>query len=128
MARHYKQSRADRMDESLGERRGRESSKKQSYASRRHESEGARHSMSMPRDHARGSRKEDTQMYHEGRGYYGEGHGEFANMPQREEMRRYPDPYSNLVESDYPDTLREIDRDMHDNMRNVERQRSDSMY
>lgn len=124
MARHYKQSRNDRLDESLGERRGRESSKKQSYKSRRDESRGA--SMHMPRDHARG--EDGTQMYHEGKGYYGEGYGHFANLPPREEMRPYPDPYANMVESDYPDTLREIDRDIHDNYSNIERQRSDSMY
>ena len=37
-----RQSRSDRLDESLGERRGKESGKKQSYADRRHESEGSR--------------------------------------------------------------------------------------
>jgi hypothetical protein len=36
-----KQTAADRLDESLGERRGAESTKSQSFASRRHESEGA---------------------------------------------------------------------------------------
>lgn len=35
-----KQTKADKMDESLGMRRGKESTKKQSMASRRHESEG----------------------------------------------------------------------------------------
>jgi len=40
MARKYKQSKASRLDESLGERRGKESTKSQSLASRRHESEG----------------------------------------------------------------------------------------
>lgn len=35
-----KQSKADRMDESLGMRRGKESKKKQSYKSRRDESKG----------------------------------------------------------------------------------------
>jgi len=38
----YGQSRADRMDESLGMRRGKESSKMQSYKSRRDESMGAK--------------------------------------------------------------------------------------
>lgn len=37
-----RQSKSSRMDESLGERRGKESSKSQSYASRRNESEGAK--------------------------------------------------------------------------------------
>ena len=36
-----KQTAADKLDESLGERRGAESTKSQSFASRRHESEGA---------------------------------------------------------------------------------------
>ena len=36
-----KQTAADRLDESLGERRGKESTKTQSYASRRKESRGA---------------------------------------------------------------------------------------
>ena len=36
-----KQSKESKMDESLGVRRGKESTKSQSYASRRHESEGA---------------------------------------------------------------------------------------
>lgn len=38
-----KQSRASKMDESLGMKRGKESDKKQSYASRRHEEEGSHH-------------------------------------------------------------------------------------
>lgn len=37
-----KQGKNARLDESLGERRGKESSKKQSMASRRHESRGAK--------------------------------------------------------------------------------------
>lgn len=36
-----RQSKADKMDESLGMRRGKESEKKQSYKSRRDESKGA---------------------------------------------------------------------------------------
>ena len=36
-----KQTAADKLDESLGERRGAESTKSQSFASRRHESTGA---------------------------------------------------------------------------------------
>jgi hypothetical protein len=36
-----KQTAADKLDESLGERRGAESTKSQSFASRRHESIGA---------------------------------------------------------------------------------------
>ena len=36
-----KQTAADKLDESLGERRGKESTKSQSFASRRHESIGA---------------------------------------------------------------------------------------
>lgn len=41
----YKQSRSDRMDESLGMRRGKESTKTQSYKSRRDESRGMKKSM-----------------------------------------------------------------------------------
>ena len=37
-----KQSKSDKMDESLGERRGKESDKKQSYKDRRDESKGAK--------------------------------------------------------------------------------------
>lgn len=37
-----RQTRSDRLDESLGERRGKESGKKQSYHDRRDESKGAR--------------------------------------------------------------------------------------
>ena len=37
-----KQSKISKMDESLGMRRGKESSKTQSYSSRRHESKGAK--------------------------------------------------------------------------------------
>ena len=40
-----KQSKKDRVDESLGMRRGKESSKKQSYKSRRDESAGMKKSM-----------------------------------------------------------------------------------
>lgn len=40
-----KQSKASRMDESLGMRRGKESSKKQSYVSRRKESKGMKKAM-----------------------------------------------------------------------------------
>ena len=36
-----KQTAADKLDESLGERRGAEDTKSQSFASRRHESKGA---------------------------------------------------------------------------------------
>ena len=36
-----KQTADDKLDESLGERRGKESTKSQSFASRRHESKGA---------------------------------------------------------------------------------------
>ena len=41
---HKKQSKSSRMDESLGERMGKESKKKQSYKSRRDESKGAKKS------------------------------------------------------------------------------------
>lgn len=38
----HKQSEASRTDESLGMRRGKESTKSQSYTSRRHESKGSK--------------------------------------------------------------------------------------
>lgn len=44
MKKMKKQSKADKMDESLGMRRGKESKKKQSYKSRRDESKGAKKS------------------------------------------------------------------------------------
>jgi len=40
-----KQTKKDKMDESLGMRRGKESTKKQSYKSRRHESTGMKKAM-----------------------------------------------------------------------------------
>ena len=43
-----KQSKASRMDESLGMRRGKESGKKQSYKSRRDESMGMKKAMKKP--------------------------------------------------------------------------------
>lgn len=46
-----KQTKKDKMDESLGMRRGKESTKKQSYKSRRHESTGMKKAL------ARGSSK-----------------------------------------------------------------------
>lgn len=72
MARRYHQSRSDRMDESLGSRRGKESSKKQSMKSRRDESMGMK-----------GEHYEDHPSQHMG-------HGDFANMPPREIMHEYP--------------------------------------
>lgn len=47
-----KQSKASKMDESLGMRRGKESTKKQSYKSRRDESEGMEKRMDMKQDRA----------------------------------------------------------------------------
>jgi len=121
MARHYKQSKADRLDESLGMRRGKESSKKQSYQSRRDESRGMkRHNDDMHKD-------ADTQMYHKGKAYYGPGYGEPSNMPQNVMMHKYPEPYPRL-KCDYADTMAEIDRDAIDNYKKVEAYPSDSMY
>lgn len=51
MAKRYYQSKADRMDESLGMRRGKESTKQQSYKDRRDESMGMKKSsMKMKRN------------------------------------------------------------------------------
>lgn len=44
-----RQTRADRLDESLGMRRGKESTKKQSYKSRRDESRGMKKAMRKKR-------------------------------------------------------------------------------
>lgn len=121
MAKHYKQGYNARLDESLGMRRGKESSKKQSYKSRRDESRGMRHHNAEAHEEA------DTQMYHKGSAYYGMGYGEPSNMPKEPVMREYPEPYPRLKE-DYPDTIMEIDRDMMDSFRKVEDHPSDSMY
>lgn len=91
MARRYHQSKADRMDESLGERRGKESSKKQSYKSRRHESAGMKKAM----DH------EDHPSKHMG-------HGEFANLPRHEIFQKYPKEKYNY--GAYDDTIYGIDQ------------------
>ncbi len=63
MAKRYHQSKSSRMDESLGERRGKESGKKQSYKSRRHESMGMKGGSHM-------SHGEDTlRGHHASMGY-----------------------------------------------------------
>lgn len=73
-------------------------------------------------------KKDETQMYHEGAGYYGKGHGKFANMPEDVEMRSYPDPYESLDNDAYADTVEEIDENQRYNNKKVRSQRSDSMY
>lgn len=116
MAKHYKQTRKDRRDESRGmkryerEREGRDS-----------------HALMLPRDSARGN-GDDTQMYHEGKGYYGPGYGHIANMPPYADLGMYPKSRKYLRTDDYPDTITEIDRDNDFNYGQVEKHRSDSMY
>jgi hypothetical protein len=123
MAKHYKQGYNSRLDESLGMRRGKESSKKQSYKSRRDESRGMRkHNADM---HSKADK--ETQLYHKGKDYYGPGYGEPSNLPQREIMHKYPEPYPSL-KTDYHDTITGIDDDLMDSFRKVERHPSDSMY
>lgn len=70
----------------------------------------------------------ETQMYHEGAGYYGKGHGKMANMPTEVEMKQYPNPYESLDNESYPDTLPEIDADQKFNNKQVRARRSKSMY
>lgn len=127
MGRHYKQDRNDRLDESLGMRRGKESGKKQSYKSRRDESRGMKKAMHRHNDDMHKKADDETQLYHRGKGYYGMGYGEPSNLPQHVEHHRYPEPYPRLKD-DYPDSIEEIDRDMMDNFKKVEAYPSDSMY
>lgn len=72
--------------------------------------------------------KKETQMYHEGAGYYGKGHGKFANMPEGVEMKSYPNPYESLDNDGYADTIEEIDADQKFNNKQVRARRSKSMY
>lgn len=65
MAKRYYQSKADRMDESLGERRGKESGKSQSYKSRRDESMGMRKSSKESRMHVMESMRDYDKPYKE---------------------------------------------------------------
>ena len=125
MPRHYKQNKADRLDESLGMRRGKESKKKQSYKSRRDESKGMK--KAMKRHNEDMHKDADTQMYHKGKGYYGKGYGQPSNLPQEVSHHSVPEPYPRL-KCDYADTMEEIDRDAVDNYRKVEAYPSDSMY
>lgn len=87
--------------------------------------------MMMPHDAAQDQNEgmgEQTQLYHMGKKYYGPGYGEASNLPQYPEMSYYPKGYKYLRTGDYPDTVREIDRDEEDNINNLNRQPSDSMY
>lgn len=120
MARHYKQTRKDRRDESRGMKRY-----ERDHDRDHHDSDA----LMMPRDHAENhSMYEDTQMYHMGRSYYGPGYGHPANMPPYPDIKYYPKEKQYLDTDDYPDTLREIDRDEDDNIEKVDHQPSESMY
>ena len=57
----YSQSKASRMDESLGMRRGKESSKSQSYKSRRDESMGMKNSARMGKGERNFDLRDNTQ-------------------------------------------------------------------
>ena len=84
-------------------------------------------SMSMPRDASKGI-GEETQMYHMGKAYYGKGYGEPSNLPKEVDMSQYPKARKYLDTENYPDTIREIDRDNDFNYGQVSRHLSDSMY
>lgn len=89
-----------------------------------------RKGMAEPRDieGSKPGKKGESQMYHEGSGYYGKGHGKMANMPTEVEMDEYPKPYRSLDNDAYPDTIEEIDESTHYNNRKVDERRSRSMY
>lgn len=101
MARHYKQSK----------KRNRDS-----------------HKMMMPRDMAEVGNGDNTQLYHEGKKYYGPGYGHIANMPPYADLGMYPKSRKYLKTNDYPDTIEEIDTDNDFNYGQLEKHRSDSMY
>lgn len=132
MAKHYKQNRKDREDESRGMKRYER--RHQDRMDRRDESRGRRdddrhHSdaLMMPRDMAEAEGNE-TQLYHEGKRYYGPGYGHIANMPPYADLGMYPKERKYLKTNDYPDTLGEIDKDNDFNYGQVEKHRSKSMY
>ncbi len=70
----------------------------------------------------------ETEMYHEGAKYYGEGYGKPQNMPEEVRMSQYPRPHRSLDNEAYPDTVGEIDDDQMYNDKQVESRRSRSMY
>lgn len=97
MAKRYHQSKNDRLDESLGERRGKESGKKQSYTSRRDESRGMK-----GKDYGHDGKDHPSRHM---------GHGEFANMPTKEVFKAYPK--EGYTGRDYlNDTMTGIDESM----------------
>lgn len=122
MAKHYKQSRKDRRDESRGMKRY--------EREHRHHDEYRRdsHALMMPHDTAEARNGDDTQLYHKGREYYGPGYGHIANMPPYADLGMYPKGRKYLKTDDYPDTIQEIDRDNDFNYGQLERHRSESMY
>ncbi len=89
---------------------------------------GRPHKMMMPKDSAGGGYGDDTQLYHEGPGYYGPGYGYIANMPPYADLHVYPKGKSYLMTDKYPDTIREIDSESGANMGNLKSQPSTSMY
>lgn len=125
MARHYKQTRKDRRDESRGMKRYERKHRQHRRRGKSHDSDA----LMMPRDQAENhSMQEDTQMYHRGRSYYGPGYGHPANMPPFPDIKYYPKSPEYLDNDDYADTLREIDEGEDDDRRNLDRQPSHSMY
>lgn len=125
MAKHYRQSKKDRMHESRGMKHRRRENN--------HHDNSDRHSdaLMMPNDAAdeqHAHMYEQTQMYHMGKGYYGPGYGHASNLPPYPDMKYYPKDAKYLRTGDYPDTIREIDDDGEDNLNNLNRQPSKSMY
>lgn len=130
---HHKQSRKSRQHESEGMKRYyKKYSSKEARAGHRY-NESARHrraesnGMRRHNDEMHERADDESQLYHKGKAYYGQGYGEPSNLPQDVEMRKYPDPYPRL-RTEYPDTIEEIDQDALDNYRKVEAYPSDSMY
>lgn len=118
MARHYKQTRKDRRDESRGMKR---------YE--RERGDRSRHdALMLPPDMAEVGNGDNTELYHKGRKYYGPGYGHISNMPPYADLGIYPRGRKYLKTDDYPDTIEEIDTDNDFNYGQLERHRSDSMY
>lgn len=125
MAKHYKQDKKDRRDESRGMKRYEKEHDRRDdrHRERRRDS----HEMMMPRDSTR-SMDDDMQSYHEGKKYYGPGFGHIANMPPYADLGLYPKERKYLKTDDYPDTIQEIDNDDDFNYGKVASHRSKSMY
>ena len=113
MAKHYSHKKNGNMPKAMGKKSHKNGSKP----------------MMMPRDSAGDyGMKDESQLYHMGKEYYGPGYGHPANMPPYPDMHYYPPAKKYLMTDKYPDTIREIDSDADSNMDNLDRQPSNSMY